>query len=623
MLQGISRLAFLAALGGLTTLAPVQGVSAQEVEEEAQDLGTIVLTAMRTATERLRSGVSVSVVTEEDIAKDRSNSVAEYLTKLPGVSLTHYGPFGNSAELRVRGMAGGYLAVLQDGIRVNDAANPKNIFDFGSSLTADVGRIEVLRGSQSALWGNSAVGGVINISSLGATEEGFHQKLNLEGGSYGTARLSYGVSYKDDRAEVAATLTRYHTDGYSAARAGTEADGGDATRLSLAGRYKISDSLTLGGAAFYQKTEQEYDDWREDAANLQWRREKGARVFAEISSGATEHVVEASIYDVRRDFTQTDGANGYQSRRLALGWQATTEASTDLSFVYGLDWSEDEARYRGGYGTLPEDKKSTRIAGVFGQVLWSPVEGLDIATTLRVDDDSHFGRFSTGRLALAWQASEALTLSASVANGYRAPTIDERYAVYPDWIEGNPDLDPETSLSYELGAEYVFEDGGNVSATLFRIELDDRIEADYSALPLTYHNAKGASVLQGVEIGSTLALSEAWTLDTAYTYTDGQGATGTRLTGVPYHTLALTLEGDVTEQLSTSVTLKAMSGWQDVFSRKSMPTFAVVNAQVNYDLTDAAQVYLRVENLLDRDFEVSDGYGTTGRAAYLGLQAKF
>ncbi|MCB5410649.1 TonB-dependent receptor plug domain-containing protein [Pseudogemmobacter faecipullorum] len=637
MKRDISRLALLAALATAQAIAPVSMAQAQE----AEDLGTIVLSALRTATERLRSGVSVSVVTAADIAKDRSTTVADYLTRLPGVSLTHYGPFGNTAELRVRGLGSGYLTVMIDGIRVNDASNPKNIFDFGSLLTADIGRIELLRGSQSALWGNSAVGGVISISTFGAEDEaGFVQKAQLEAGSYGTARLGYGLSYRDERAEFALNATRFHTDGYSTLRSGREADGGDAERLSFSGRYRLSEGLTLGGAIFTQNTRQEYDGSDAatyamlDADNEQRRRETGARLFAEVNDGDSKHVFEVSVYDINRRFDEeiiSSGVstgrsqNAYDGRRISFGWQASTAFSDQLSFVYGLDHSEDEVSYVGGYGSLPADQVSTRISGAFGQVIWSPRPDLDLSASLRVDEDSNFGTFTTGRVAVAWQANEALTLSASAARGYRAPTIDERFGDYTSsgWVIGNPDLNPEESWSYELGAEWALASGGSLSATLFRIALDNRIQADFATAPPSYVNASGATVLQGLELGATAALSDLWTLQGAYTYTDGKGPDGSRVSGVPYHTFALSVDGEITDKLSAHIGMRLMSGWQDVFSRRDMGAFALFNAQASYQLSENSEVYLRIENLSDRDYEISDGYGTSGRAGYIGLSHRF
>ncbi|MBY0396521.1 MAG: TonB-dependent receptor plug domain-containing protein, partial [Thermoleophilia bacterium] len=195
------------------------------------DLGTILVTPNRTGTELGRTGVSVSVLGAGDIGAAGDVTVATALSRLPGLGLTTEGPLGSTATLRIRGADGRYLAVYIDGIRVSDPSATETRFDFGSLLAADVGRIEVLRGSQSALYGGSAVGGVISIFTRRATEEGTRQTLAAEAGSYGTAALDYGLTQKSGPLELTFGLTQRRTDGFSAADGGTEPDGGNATRL--------------------------------------------------------------------------------------------------------------------------------------------------------------------------------------------------------------------------------------------------------------------------------------------------------------------------------------------------------------------------------------------------------
>ena len=401
----------------------------------AQDiaLDEIVISANRVAGEKSKTGVSVAVVSEADLKKRRDLSLAQTLAALPGVSFAQQGPFGNQGNLRIRGADGRYLAVFVDGIRVTDPSGTTVSFDFGSMMTADVGRIEVLRGSQSALWGGSAVGGVINITTRGALEDGTHQQASVEGGSFGTSRLAYGFTQKDDKMELSFNLSHLHTDGFSAFDGGTERDGATVSRMTLSGRYQVNDTLALGGAIIAQETEQDYDGYVAFALadvlnNSQKRREVGARVFAEIAAGSTDHRLELSAFDVDRTYVQPTGTDTFSGQRLTFGYQGTTTASDALTFVYGLDWNEETANYT----NLPGSTATNRTAGAFAQAIWSPSDTLDLSATLRADKNSGFGTFSTGRLAAAWRPSEGTTLRASVASGFRAPRLMSGSVTIPD-----------------------------------------------------------------------------------------------------------------------------------------------------------------------------------------------
>ncbi|MFZ1470878.1 MAG: TonB-dependent receptor, partial [Paracoccaceae bacterium] len=570
---------------------------------------------------------------------------------LPGVSVTQSGPIGSTSTLRVRGADGKYLAVFVDGIKLSDPSGTSVSFDWGSLMTGDIALVEVLRGSQSALWGGSAVGGVINITTRAGIEDGLHQSVTAEGGSYGTGKLSYGLTQKDDRMELAFTATRLHTEGFSAFDGGTERDGADATRLSFSARYKVSDSLTLGGAAFWQDTDQDYDgyidtnadtypDTLTDLPNTQARSEKGARIFAEFEGGSSTHLFELSALDIERTLVDENGTNTFGGSRLTLGYTGNFSLSDNLSLVYGLDWSRETATY----GNLPSGKASTEIAGAFAQLLWAPSDVFDLSATLRADHNSDFGTFSTGRLALAWRPAEGTTMRATYATGFRAPSLDERFGDYPSlYFTGNSALVQEESESLEFGIEQTFSNGATVSLTAFQLNVDNLVSGhcfdlndggtpadltdDFCNIPYSLMNLPGVSTRKGVEIAASLPVSDAVTFGLAYTYTDGRRPDDSRLTQVPFHQLSLTLDADLSDRLTAGLALTHVAGRMDndanTFLPVAMPDYTVLAARVSYDLNDTTEAYLKLDNLLDEDYQQVNGYAAAGRSVYLGIQAKF
>lgn len=611
----------------LLALLPAQSMAQTTVT----DLEDIVVTANRAPSQLARTGVSVAALSAQDLKA--SATVAESLSRLPGVSIAAQGSFGNPANLRVRGADGRYLAVYVDGIRVDDPTGTEVKFDFGSLMTSDVGRIELLRGSQSALWGGSAVGGVINITTRSAMEDGFHQAAEAEVGSYATARLGYGLTFKDDRIELALNASHLRTDGFSAAADGTEADGANASRLSFSARYKLSDVVTLGASAFTQKTYQEYDGYNAsftlaDLPNIRNQTEVGGRVFAEVETGATKHTLGLTSFHSDRRPSDENGSSRFDGKRLALSYQGESEISSAFSLIYGADWTRETASYT----NLPGGKANTEISGAFAQALWAPTDQIDVSATLRGDNNSIFGTFTTGRLAVAWRPSDGTTIRAALANGFRAPSLDERFGNYPSQgFVGNPALKPEESRSYEFGVAQEFAGGATLSVTAFRLEVANLIASTKNFD--TLENTSGVSTRQGVEIAASVPVAEATTLGLSYTYTDAMrpgstpGSAARRLTQVPRQDIAVTLDTDVSDRLSAGVELRHLADRLDndanTFSLVEMPDVTLLNASLGYDLTDSAEAYLRLENLTDADYELADGYGTPGRSIYVGLRAKF
>lgn len=625
------NISLIALMAGLATTPAV-----------AQDfaLDEIVVTAVKKAIAAIRTGVSVAVVDAQSDKVPDGAQIAESLGRLPGVSVSSQGPLGSPAKLRIRGADQRYIAVFVDGIRVTDPTAVQTEYDIGMLPSSGIGRIEVLRGSQSALWGGSAVGGVINITSPRPTEGGTQQKAQAELGSYGTTNLSYGLSSKQGALETTLNLSHFETDGFSAFDGGIEADGAIVDRISASARYQASDALAFGINAFHQRSDAEFDGYNaftyafEDQANHQSRAETGLRAFAELTTGNTQHVFDVTSYRIGRDITDETGFATFDGSRLTMAWQGTTELNDALTLVYGADTMLEKAEY----SKLPGGVADTRISGAFAQALWAVNGQLDVSATLRADRNSEFGSFPTGRLAVAYRPDDATTLRAAIASGYRAPSIDERFGLYPgSEFVGNPGLTPEESLSYELGAEHEFAGGAKLSATLFRLNVDNLVA--YSACPAndpanwdfscqpgtinTLNNIPGTSVRQGLELAASVPLGERFELGVAYTYTDARRQTGARIGLVPFHDLTVTLEGDVTDKLRAGLVVKHVAGRMNDFAVSEMPDFTMVNAEASYDLNDSAEAYLRVENLFDAQYQTSEGYNTSDRALYVGLRASF
>ncbi|MCC5987356.1 MAG: TonB-dependent receptor [Pararhodobacter sp.] len=591
------------------------------------DLDEITVSANLVPTEIQRSGASVSVIERAEIEDSGATQLSDLLARLAGVSMVRDGGPGGRTGLRIRGAAQGYVAVYVDGIRIDDPSSTSTATDFGHLSLDDIERIEVLRGSQSALYGGSAVGGVVNITSRRPETDGSSHATFAEGGSYGSAAVGYSFSFRDERVETSLSLTHRRMRGFTSYEGipGTpgynpdgDPDGFESTRLSFSARYRASDSLTLGIAGFGQRSLNEYDDFGADADNEARIRQTGLRAFAEFDTGAMQHEFSATGYRISRDQFE-DGAfvNGFEGRRTGLAYQGVTEATPGLTLVWGADTMRESATA----DTLVGGSESTRTSGAFMQALWAVDQGLDIGATARIDRNSAFGSFVTGRLTAAWQATPDTTLRGALARGFRPPSLSERFDDY-GWFVGNPDLEPETSLSAEIGLDHHFAGGARVSATLFWLNTDNLITYDASDFPNTLNNLPGTSRRHGLELSGSVPMTDRLTLTGNYTYTDARTPNGDRLTRVPRHDLSLGLDANLAARWRGGLDLQHVAGRADEFG-DSFEDYTVVNARLRYAATDNADIYLRIENLLDADYQVLPGFGTPNRSFHLGVAARF
>ena len=615
-----SRLALLAALAsGVALPALAQDAVPFELEE-------IVFSPAREPVEARRTGATVTVLTAEDIRATGETRATDILARLPGVGVLARGPLGNQAGLTLRGASQNYIRVVVDGIEVSDPSAPQSAFDFGRMTTLGLGRIELLRGTQSATWGSQAIAGVLSFSSLPA-ELGRSQTLELEAGSFATLRAAYAFSQRDADWGLAFSLSRVSSAGFSAAEeadGNTEPDGFRGTRVSAAVDRSLDSGWRIGANAFFETTWAEFDEQfpigdgltpDEVSESLSY----GLRVFAEVSAFGVDHSLSATRFVIDRSLSGTNAFGfsqfDYLGQRTVLAYQGATDLGAAGRLVFGADATWE------GYAEASSFDASdggARIYGVFAEAKVEVSPTLDVSAALRQDWHSEFGGFLTGRAGVAWRPGDGWIVRAQAGTGFRAPSLYELYGPY-----GNAGLVPERSRSYDLGLERRLAGGGFLRATLFRLEVEDLIDFASLALPPfgQYVQIPGRSLRQGVELEGRLPLGERLTAGLAYTYTAGQTppiSSGSAWNAnFPRHDAVLTLSGRITDRLSGALSLQHVAG------RAVLDDYTLLNGALSYDLGGGAQAFLRIENITNAQYQLVQGYGTANRSVYVGLRRSF
>ncbi len=577
-------------------------------------LPEIVLSANQTETKLGRTGADVQIVTQDDLQRSGTTRLVDYLATLPGVSATSNGGFGTQSTLRLRGLPTQYVKVLIDGIDVSDPSAPQIRFDAGAMLTADIARIEVLKGPQSALYGSEAIGGVISITTLDADRQGLHQQAGIEYGSNASTRLSYGLQAANDTQRAALTVQHYETGGFSVADendGNTEDDGARATRVTLSASQDLTPDLTVGVAGFWQKTRVETDgdfpalvDNADRSAGIM----RGARIFANYTIGAARHGLSVQRSETSRQETFGGVTYPYEGQRTEYAYDGSALVGRDVTLAWGASHSDE--RFQG-------DATDARYLtnSLYAEAQWAATPDLDLALSARHDHNSQFGGKETGRLAIAWRATDTVTLRGQYGSGYRAPSPYELYATWG----GNPDLTPETATGAEIGMDYTPNPDSSIGVTLFHTKVTDLI--DYSLDSFGYEQIRGDSRTRGIELTGRTAITDSIRLSGNLTYTDTRDPDGDPLNRVPERSASLRIEVDLDTATRASLQATYQDGLLD--DGTEMPSFTVLNAQIERDLTATTTGYLRVENLLDREYQVLEGYGTSDRAIFAGLRASF
>ncbi|HET7409314.1 MAG TPA: TonB-dependent receptor plug domain-containing protein, partial [Paracoccaceae bacterium] len=386
---------------------------APALAQEPLGLPPVIVTGGLVPIDAAAYGRSVSVITAEEIEARGIDHVAEALRTVPGVSVSQSGGHGLT-KVRLRGAEGNHTLVLIDGIEV--AAPEQGEYNFGGLLAADIERIEVLRGPQSALYGSNALGGVISIITKRASEPGLHWRGEAEAGTDGTGAGFLALRGSGEPGSFSVSLARRETEGFDISDTpGGEEDGDRNLTLNARGELDLADWLTVGGTfrltdrhsdtdgfAFAAPSEEElvFDD--HSALD---RRETMGSLFAIAERGRFRHEARATYLtaddqttDAGVNLTESTATRRTVSLRSTMALDAPTLAAADHSLTV-LAENERET-FENTDPALVFDpsqlgKQTRNLFGVVAEYRGSFLDVLDLQVGLRHDVNDEFADATT------------------------------------------------------------------------------------------------------------------------------------------------------------------------------------------------------------------------------------
>lgn len=605
---------------------------------------TIVVTANRSPQPLSRVGQSITVLDSAEITRRQTNTVVDLLRTVPGVTIARNGGIGGTASVFIRGADSDQTVALIDGVKINDPAAPGGGFNFGNLLTGNIDRIEVLRGAQSVLWGSQAIGGVVNMITRQPTEA-LEANLRGEYGYRNTAQVVGNVSGKAGPLSASAGAGYFRTDGISAfseARGGTEKDGyknfGANAKLNLA----LTDAISIDARGWYADGTADIDGFAPPLYNfgdtLETTKTREIVGYTGLNAafldGRFRNRLGFAYTDVRRrnldGSFETFAGNGRNERfeyqgifDIVDGWQATAGVERETS------------RYTTSSYGGPEQRARARIDSVYGQLVATPVKGLTVTGGVRHDNHDRFGGATTFGGSGVWTPGDSgTTIRASYAEGFKAPSL---YQLQGDY--GNQLLRPETSKGWDAGVTQQLLDGAfQASATYFQRTSTNLIDFISCSTPLTgictnrpfgtYDNILKART-SGVELTAALRPVDDLRFQVNYTYTNARNRTpganyDKQLARRPQDSLSTLLDYAWGFGLTTGATATMVgASFDNAANSRRIGSYVLVDLRAAYPITANIEVYGRIENLFDTQYETTLNYGQPGRAGYAGVRLRY
>jgi vitamin B12 transporter len=596
----------------------------------------IVVTAAREPVAQANAPASLTVLDEDEIEVLDLPAASDLLRLTPGVSVSTTGPRGTQTQLRIRGAEANHTLLFIDGIRFNDpAAGNEARFEL---LTSDLlSRIEVVRGPQSALWGSEALGGVIAVDTANPFRTtGFAGQA--EYGSLDSARLSGGYAARIGDVGISAGLGWQRSDGIDSFGGGGERDGFENLAATLRVEARPSNQIRIGAVGYWTEGTSEYDGFdpvfftRADTLDETRNRIGAARAYAVGDWGDWSARAEASYLD-SANRNRLDGAplNSTFGDRLTIGGQVARRFGGH-TFIAAIDHQNEDFRARDTqYSGGTDQDRSRKLTAFVGEwrAEWSPAIVTDLA--VRHDDFSAFADETTFRASVLVRPGGGFTLHATYGEGIAQPSFYDLYGFFPGSFVGNPDLTPETSRGWEAGIRWEnaqFSVGITGFTNRLRNEIVDTFD-NVTFLSGTA-NADGRSKRDGIELSASWRHAAWLNLEANYTWLD---ATEQRVAGTaqvrevrrPRSTANLAAWGDA-GRFSWGASLAYVGARRDTdfdlfpAAVVRLDDYALASLRIGYRILPQLELYARVENGFDADYQDVVGYNTPGRTVYAGLR---
>jgi vitamin B12 transporter len=615
------RLRYTPIAFALTALFSTQSIAAET--QNAQD--DIVISASRVETKRIESGSSVTVLDAQYIKENQARSVAELLQDVPGVSVSSNGGLGQPTSVFIRGADSNKTLVIIDGIEVNDLSSINGGYDFAHLIADNIERIEVLKGSQSALWGSDAMGGVINIVTKKG-KAGFNPTASVETGSHNYHKENINLSGAKGNSHYSLSASNLQTDGISAKNGELDDPDDDSYKnqnVSLKAGHQFTDIFAMDTVLRYSDAETEYDGFSSDANSTNQQHQAKLNTNINLLDNQWKNRLSVAFSDSKNEtFSGSTNTSEYEAQKIKTDLQsdyyfnAIDEYTQRISFIAEHEndkyqsWSMDE-------------KQRIEASGVvlgYGAD-WQKV--IFVNTALRSDFNSKFDDTTTYHIDLSAWVSAGTRLHASHGTGVKNPTLGQLYGFSPSaWGDyaGNSDLQPEKSSSWDTGIEYNFSNAdAYIDLTYFDSLYTDMITYGSN----TYSNLDNKATARGIELTGKVKVSNKLRVNAGYTYnkTSDGSAEDKQLLNRPKETASINANYKYTPKLSANIGVRYVGerlGYGDI----KLSSYTLTNIASTYQLNEHLSVYGRLENALDRDYVNVSGYNTDPLSAYIGVSFK-
>ena len=559
---------------------------------------------------------SVEVITAEELQASGVSYVSDALLLQPGISGSRSGGAGQATQIYLRGAKPQHTLILVDGVRMNGQLD-LNGYDLANLDLNSVERIEILKGPQSTLYGSDAMAGVINI--ITTKSETPRRYIQREMGRYGTEYTTAGISGSAEQLAYTFSYSDYSNEGFSSLKNNEETDAIDNETFFARIDAALSEQTKGYVSLRYIDAIGQYDNafgvyhnkyyYDKEQLITRFAIEHTISDTLRTQVGISYLILERTEHNTGADemFNPVDKPVHYDylSDTFSYDWKLISQPNKKNTLLLGLEGHEDTYDSDGRTGDL----NNHAFLGIWQH---QPKASTALSLSAREDHHSRFGNALTYQGGLSYTLARTDTrVYASYGTGFKAPSSFN--------LSYNSQLKPEESKGQEVGIEQpFFNHHANFSLSFFRKEFENLINYDFSTS--NYDNIDAANS-EGIEAGLTLYPNDTLTIRLGYSYLDNDSLDSSFTLRRPTHKLDSTLSWLATDKLQLTALIGYVGRRQGVASE--MESYVPIQLSARYQADDKLALFARVENLLDEEYELANGYNTPRRGLYGGVRIDF
>ena len=621
----------------------------------AGDIPIIVISAGKSPQSLSVVGSDVSIINEDTISSSGESFVGDILSEnLIGMNYFQSGGYGSVSGIQLRGQPKRYSTVYLNGIKLSDPSTPSNDYYFGNLMNNSLEAVEVLKGSQSTLYGSGAIAGAVNLYTKKG-KKGHNHSGSISEGSFGTSNMNLSYDGKEDKYDYFFEVSNFSSDGISARIDDDEKDRYRNDNYVANIGYQINDQIRTETYINYTDTFLEYDSVGLSSTDDNSSDDQQTLFSTKLivnTGNLLNTIAFNKTYFLRETVVGYNSGSPtkdmYEGQRDAISLTGQYNFDLDKKIVYGIEYEVDEAEAPSNYGPTSyygikrQMRHEEEIASQYVDLQFRPLEKLYATAGLRKDKHTIAGTYNTGRATLAYKIDGNSKIRSSFGTGLRFPSLNEYY--FGSTVIDIESLVPEESTSFDFGIDKkIPEHNLSFSATIFRVDYENYIGGWASNTDngnsYVQKNTDATNYSRGLELSSNWSPKEDLSINFGYTFTKSyDGSTCSNPDDscndemnvrIPKNAISTSIVKNFNNNFTGTAQYKYVGERRDYggsdngFAQVILKDYSLLNIYADYELQNEYDLSFSLKNLFNEKYNEALNYSTPGRSLNLKLQRKF